>query len=278
MNAGAYKHAGQQKMLRIRENGAQRNRAGALIHRHIRELQLAFQRVGVAVFHHQFDVAVIGFFFNVPLRHRVFQAQEIGAGLGDVHIHRIELLNGRQFARLATGDKRSFGDVRFADATTDWRGHFRPGKIDSGALQRRFGRRHARLGLMRVRHRLVIFLFADVLRARQRRVAFYGQAGHLGGCLRFRETAFGVLPRGLVHRWIYLVQRVTGVHIRAFSKVTAEDNAAHLWANLGYAKSAGASRQFGHDRDGRRFYDMHGHLRCSSGRCFIRLIITTCHP
>ncbi|CCK04892.1 hypothetical protein BN129_3688 [Cronobacter sakazakii 701] len=278
MNTGAHEHAWQQQMLRVRENGAQGNRAGAFIDRHIGELQLAFQRIGVAVFHHQLDVAVIGFFFNVPLRHRVFQAQEVGAGLGNIHIHRIELLNGCQFARLTTGDKRAFGDVRFTDATADWRGHFCPCQIDSGALQRRFRCRHARLGLMRVRHRLVILLFADVLRARQRRVTFYRQTGHLRGSLRFREVTFGALPRRLVHRRIDLIQRVACVDIRAFGKLTAKDNAAHLRANLSYAKSARAARQFRHDLDGRGFYDMHGHLRCGSGRRLIRLIITTCHP
>lgn len=102
------------------EDGAKRNRAGALIYRDVRELQRALKRIRFSVFHNQLHA----FGVTAVLQAFLFQAHEIITGFSDIHINGIELLYRRHRVSLTICHRGTFGHAGFADAAADWRRHF----------------------------------------------------------------------------------------------------------------------------------------------------------
>ena len=87
---GADKHAGQQSLLRVGEDRPQGDGAGALVHGDFGEFQGARQRIGAAVLQQQLDLCLAGAVaFQQAAGQVLLQAQQLGAGLGDIHIDRI---------------------------------------------------------------------------------------------------------------------------------------------------------------------------------------------
>ena len=94
-------------MVRVRENRAQRDRAGGLIDCHIREFQRTGLRILKTVIGDQLYFRFAIFLFQAAVGQLLFQAQEIIARLGDVNIDRIQLLNSCQGSRLTILHQRS---------------------------------------------------------------------------------------------------------------------------------------------------------------------------
>ena len=52
---------------------------------------------------------------QLTARNLLLQPQQLGGGLGDIHIQRIELLDGGQTGGLLCGDQGAFGDGGLTD-------------------------------------------------------------------------------------------------------------------------------------------------------------------
>ena len=102
----------------------------------------------------------------------LFQAHEIITGFGDIHINGIELLYRRHCVSLTICHQGTFGHAGFADAAADWRRHFCVRQVNTRAFHGCFCGDNVGIGLARGRHRLIVFLLADIFCAEKRRVAF----------------------------------------------------------------------------------------------------------
>ena len=177
---------------------------------------------------------------QIPLLYGLLQPHEIVAGLSNVDVDRIKLLDSRQFSRLPVSDKSTFGHSRFADTSANGRSHFGISEIDAGAFDRGFCGNYGGIGLASISNGLVVLLLTDVFRTHERNVTFYRQMRDGGGGFTFRQFAFRAVITCLIGRWIDLVQGLACLHIAAFSDITIQYDPTNLWANFGNTKSIGA--------------------------------------
>ena len=98
--------------------GAQRDLAGGGVHRQVGEQQLARLRVVRCRLPARTRTlaASLPARLNWPLSIARRKRSTSLAGLGEVHVHRVDLLDHRQRRGLALADQRAFGDQRAADA------------------------------------------------------------------------------------------------------------------------------------------------------------------
>ncbi|MNM64461.1 hypothetical protein D3C81_758600 [compost metagenome] len=231
-------------MLRIRDDGAQGNGTGALVNGDVGEFQGASRLIALAVIQDQADrhfAAVVG---NGTGGDSLFELEEIVAGLGDVDIHRIQLLHRRQRAALAGGHQRTFGDAGFADAPGDWRNNLGVLQVDACAFQCCAGGNDVGIGLPGLGHAGVELLRADVVFGPQRLLTLYGQMRYFAAGLGLFQIAQRAVAGGLIAGRVDLIQRLTGLHVTAFNKLALEDNTADLRPDFRRAVSVGATRQF----------------------------------
>jgi hypothetical protein len=190
--AHAHEHAWQQILLGVRELGAQRHRAGVRIHGQVREQQLARQRVDAVVLQHQFHAPGVGL-LPASAGNGFAQGQQLGAALREVHVDRVDLLDGGQLRRLATAHQGAFGHERAPDAAGDRRGH-------CGVLQIQLGTRERCLGLAQTRLGGIQLLLAHGLHLDQRAVSVDHGLGR-------SQFGLGGLVAGAVGPCIDAVQR-----------------------------------------------------------------------
>ena len=69
----------------------------------------------------------------------LLQTHHVGSGLGKVDIHRIGLLDGRQYGTVVRADQRAFGNFGLSDITRNRRGNARVTDIDLRGFNRSFG-------------------------------------------------------------------------------------------------------------------------------------------
>ena len=112
----ADEHPRQQSVIRVRENGAQRDRTGGLINGDVRKLQRTVLRVFQTVVRHQLNLRFTVFLLQLAVGQLLFQTQEIVARLRHVNIDRIQLLHGRQGGGLAVLHQSTFRDRGFTNA------------------------------------------------------------------------------------------------------------------------------------------------------------------
>lgn len=103
--------------------------------------------------------------------HALLQPQQARTRLSNINIDGINLLNGSQRHPLACGDKRPYGNRRFADAPGNRGGHAGVSQVDSSGLNGRLAGCNLRLCLFEGRRRIVIFLAAHRLDLHQFLVA-----------------------------------------------------------------------------------------------------------
>ena len=258
----AHEHARQQQPGVIGENGAQRYRAGALIHRDFGKLQLARLIIGGAIFQDQLDHRLIGARrLQLPAGQFALQPQQRGAGLNDVHINRVQLRDRDQQRGLVGRDQRALGHRRPAGPPGDRRDDFGITKIDFGAADRRLSGGDIRLPLLQAAHRIVQILLADGVGLGKRAVAVDRGLRGFHHRLIVLQSRLRAGKRGLIGRGIDLVQQLPGLDLITFDEGPLEDHASNLRPHLGHAEGRGAPRQVGRQRHGFGMQRHHLHFR-----------------
>lgn len=246
LDDGARIHARQQLVARIRELGAQRHRARALVHRDVGELQPARERVAAAVLQdeaHRRRAAL-----HDPRGQGALQGQQRGAGLRHIDVDRIELLHRGHGARLVRGDERAGRHGGAADAPADRRRDAGVVEVDALGLQRGPGRIDLGLGLQERGGGVVRVLLAHGLDGRQLLEApglelHRNQAG-----LGLGERGARVVHAGAVGGGIDQVEQLARLDVAALLESALLHQAGDLRAHLGDQGRGHAAGQLGGQR------------------------------
>ena len=133
----AHEHARQQQLVRVGEQRPQGHRAGRLIDRDFRKLQLAGELVMRAVLEHQVHLRlVVPGLLELPGGELALQAQQHRARLRHIDIDRVELLHRRERLRLVARHQRALGDRGAADAPGDRGQQARVHEVDARGIGR----------------------------------------------------------------------------------------------------------------------------------------------
>ena len=224
--------------MRVGKLGAQGDGTGALVYRHVGELELAVQRVGAAVFQPQRDLGRAA--AQRALRQRPLQRQQSAAGLGDVHIDGVELLHRGQRSGLVGGNQRAHRHRRLADAPADGRIDAGVVQVDLGSLQRGLGRGHIGLALQLGGGGVVGLLLAHGLDGHQLFVAAGLQLGGHQRGLGLGQRGLGAVDSGAVTGRVYLVEQLTCLDLAAFHKLARLHQAGDLGPHIGHFHRRGA--------------------------------------
>ena len=170
------------------------------INRQVRKQQAAWLRVFGAVVEHDAHDRRIGAASPLELAagHRRAQLHHVRRRLGEIHIHRVNLLDDGQFGGIALPHQRAFSDQRAANTARNRRRHGGIAQRDAGGLH--IGLAHGHIGsrLFFGGHGVGIVLLADGIGFDQRLVAL-GQRGGLGQIgLGTRLTGLGAGNSGSV--------------------------------------------------------------------------------
>ena len=210
--------------------------------------------VFTAVFHQQGDPRfVLAHFFQLAVFQRLAQPAQLTGGLGQVHVNRVQLADGRQGLRLVGGHQRPGGHRGAADAAAD--GGFQGGvvQVGAGAAQRRPGRRHLGFVFAQRRFRLVILLLAHRFHIQQLLEALGAQPGGFQGRLGARQLGPGALHVRLVEAVVDAVERLAFFHQLAFLEQPLLDDAVDLRTHLGHLVRGSAPGQLAGDGERLRF-------------------------
>ena len=209
-----HEHSRQQHAVGIGHFGPQQYLAGARVHGHFREQQLAFVAIGGAVFQQHPHLGA-GAGHGVTL---AAETQHFAAGLGEVHVDGIELFDGGQVGGFVLAHQRAFGHQRAPDATRYGCAHGGVVQIDAGAGVGSPGSGHIGFRLLGAGEGLVVFLGADRIARQQILQPCLFQIGLGQIRLGPRHVGFG----GVQHRpqggGIDLEQQVAGLDLAAFGE------------------------------------------------------------
>ena len=221
-------------MLWVLRECAHQHGAGVGVYGDVLEEELGRDGVGLAVVEHDLDVAAVGL---LPLAgaQRLAQREQLGAGLGEIDVDRVDLLDGGQVRRLAFAHQRSFGDERAADAPGNRRRHPGVFQIERGLGKPRFGLFPGGLGR-------VEFLLADGVDLHQRAVALHQELGR-------GNVGFGGFIGALVGTRLDAVEQLPFLHVAAFFEKAlfqdAFDAGAHLSRAVGFEPAGEFAAQHG---------------------------------
>ena len=159
---------------------------------------------------------------HTPAGQFVFELEQLRAGLREVNIDGVELLDDGQKCRLVLTDQSAFRNFRRADAAGDWRDNFCVAEVQRSGFERGLGGKHLRFTLRGSGHRSVIVLFAH-------RVDF-DQRFEPGGfrlrifeiCLRLGDSGTGAGPSRLKRGGINFKKQIAGAHFRSFLEVALQ--------------------------------------------------------
>ncbi|MNH13939.1 hypothetical protein D3C79_735240 [compost metagenome] len=253
-------HARQQVVLRVGEHGTQGDGAGGLVNRDLGKLQATFLAIGAAVFQGQGDLGgVVADLLQLAAFQFTAQLEQLGRGLGNVDVDRVELLDHCHRFGLAIVDQCTFGNRRASDATAQRGQDLGVTQVDLGAAQRGLSLQTFGVGV-------VVFLAADSLFADQLLVTVGQRAGRL-------QVGLGTGQGRLVHRRVDLVQLLAFLDLSAFFELALENDAVNLRTNFGDAVSGSAPRQVGRQGVGLGLQGHDADLR--SLRCGRRLFLFT---
>jgi hypothetical protein len=118
------------------------------------------------------------------------QLHDLASRLGEVDIHRVDLLDHGQLRGFALPHQCAFGHQGAADAARNRRRDAGVIQVDAAGLHRCLARGHIGLGLFVRRHGVGVFLLADRVGGHQRLVALGQRAG-------LRQVGLGAGQRGL---------------------------------------------------------------------------------
>ena len=200
-----------------------------------------------AVFQHHAHAGgfVAAGLLELAIGQRGAQLHHIGRRLGEVDIHRVDLLNHRQRRRFALADQRTLRHQRPANAARNWRLHAGVIQVDARGLQRRFADGHIGLRLLVAGYGVGVFLLADGVGGHQRRIAL-GQRSRLRQIgFRAGQRSLSALQCGGVGRRVNHKQRLAGFDITALAKHPLLHNARCPSAHLRYAGCFKATGQLG---------------------------------
>ena len=171
----------QQLAVGIGHFGAQRDLARRRIDRQVRKQQPSGLGVLRAVFQHDAHAGrlLAAGALELAAFHRLAQLHHVRSRLGEVDVHRVDLLDHGQLRRFALPDQRAFGHQRAANAARNRGRHRGVAQRDARRLHIGFGHGDIGGGLLLRGHGVGVFLLADGVGFDQRLVAF-GQGGGLG--------------------------------------------------------------------------------------------------
>ena len=206
-------------------------------------------------------------------RGKAAQAQHVGAGLGDVHIHVVDLLYDRQGACLVGRYKRAPRDRRPADLSGHRGLDARVVKIDLRRFQRGACPGHARPGPAQFGLHVVQLLLAHGIGPGQHPDAGFAFLLGCGMHLGFLQFGLGGVSGCLVNGRVYLVKRLPPGYHRAFFKQALLNDAVHLRAHFGRDQSRHTTGQFAGQH---KAFGRHGQVaRLWRVGCWLILIAAT---
>ena len=186
-NPYAQIQTGQQFAFGIGHLRTQGDLAGGGVHRQVREQQLSCLRVFRSIAEHQLDAGRLAAAcaLELPAFHGAAQLEHVAGRLGEVHVHRVDLLHHCQCGRFALADQGAFGDERAANTAGDGGGHAGIAEVDVGGTHGGLGGSHVGLGLFFGRLGVHKVLLADGIGRNQGAIAFCLGAGllEIGLCL-----------------------------------------------------------------------------------------------
>ena len=254
--------------MRVGQLSPKRHLTRALVHRQVREQQLARLRIGRAVIEqhaHGGRLRGVGR-LQAAAADRLAQPQHVGHRLGEVHVQGVDLLDHRHRCGVALADQGAFGDQGPADAPCDRRSDRRIAQVDARGLQRRRAGGDVGLGLFAGRHRIGVVLLTDGIGADQRLVPLGGGGGLHQGGLRLGEHGAGAVHRRLEGGRVDAVQHLALAHIRAFAELPRHDDAGHPRTDLCRAQRFESSGQVHHQSHRFGSHSDHGDLGRRHGR------------
>ena len=250
LDMGGDEHAGKEKGLGIGKDGAEDDRAGALIDGDFAELERARLFVGRAILQGERDG---GFLVadGLDLARGDFapQAGDEHGGLGDIDVDRVELLDGDEGGGLIGRDESAFGDGA-PGATGDGREDLGVGEIDLRGLDGGLGGGDVGEGLRLGGHGGVVVGLADGVAALEGLVTVGLRLGDAFSGLGVLQLGERAVERGLIGGRVDLVELVAFLDVRAFGEHARLQDAVNLWADFGDAEGRGAAREVGGQGDG----------------------------
>jgi hypothetical protein len=245
VDSGAHEHPGQQHLARIREDGAHGHRAGALVDRDVGELERARLRVLRPVFQNERHLGLVRPVHLQPAAgHVATQFQAVDAGLSQVHVDRVDLLDGRHERRRARLHISALGDQRGAGAAGDRRDDVGIAQIDFGCRNGCLARGDVRSGLALRGDGVVVLLLADTVAADEDLVALCQCGGRCEVGLRLLQHRDGAIQSGAIRRRIDLVQPLVRLDVGAFLEFALQHNTVDSGADLRHKVRGRAARQF----------------------------------
>ena len=233
LDPSAYEHSRQEHRVRIRKQGAHGHGAGVRIDRDVGRLQRSRLAVFGAVFEQQLHLDLIGAVeLQLSAGHVAPQLQSFSAGLREVDVDGIDLLDGCHQRRLAHLHVSTLGDLRYASATADGRDHVGIAEIDLRRVDRGPARSDIGFRLSCRRHRVVVVLLAHRIAFNKRLEALDLSIQRNNVGLRFLQRSLGAVERGHVGRGIDLVEALAGLDVGAFLVVALEHDAVDARAHL----------------------------------------------
>ena len=169
---GLHVHARHQQAIGVGDFSAQRQRAGGVVHDHTRKRQLALLGIVAAVvkLNAHGDLVAIHLLVAAGLQ-ITLELHQVIAGLGEVHIHGVQLHDGGERSRLVGRHQCTGRDSRQSNAATNGGLNAAVFKVDARSVQIGLGHRHIGCRLCRSRLAFIKRLLADGINLHQLRIA-----------------------------------------------------------------------------------------------------------
>ena len=186
-------------MIRVREDGAKRHRAGAWVDANFRERELSLPSISSAILQGQVDGwRIVAAGIQILALQSATHGEKIGAGLGDVDVDRIKLHHRCKRLALVRCHKRPLCHGRAADPARDRREHLGVGQIDRGVVQRGLVHLDVSRSLTRRGSRLIVAVLADPAFLSEGALTSGMGAGVNEGSLVVEQGAFGLVISRLI--------------------------------------------------------------------------------
>ena len=265
-------HAGQEQALGVVERGPDDHAAGAPAYEGLGKKQVADNPAGRdglmighkgvrrAVFQEQPHLGRTAVTGDFVLGDGTAQTHQVGAGLAEVHIDPVGLVDDRQHVRLPGRDQSAGRDRRTPDAAGNRGLDLGIGQPDGGGFQLGSGPGHPRPGLPVLGHGVVQFLTADRVAADKLPVARLQT-------LQGRDVGLGLFQGGLsgiegrfIHGRVDLIEHLARAYPGPFFKQAGLDDAVHLRPDLGRDLGAHPAGQLGTQSEVFGREDLIGHF------------------
>lgn len=257
-----YVHARQQVVLRVGHGGAQVDRAGGRVDRGIGEIQRARFAIGAAVGQGDLHAGLvrIGQGDVAAALRAAHLFQRIHAH-GEVHVHRVELVDGGEQGGFAAADQRALGDLLLAGAAVDRCGHAGVAQVDARGLHIGLCRLHRGGGTALGGQCVVQVRFRDIALRRQFAHALRGGLAVDVGGLRLRLRCLRGGQCGLQRSRVDLEQQLALLDVGALVIAALEQHARHAGAHVGTAIGRQAPNQVAGQRRALRLRLEYAHFR-----------------